>query len=62
MNGQKEIRPGWLTGRDQISAYTGLSKRTVSRLLADGKIPHRRLGHKLVIVRISDLDRALMQI
>ncbi len=57
---QRDIRPGWLTGRDQIAQYTGWSKRTTSRMLADGKIPHRRLSHKLVMVRVQDLDAALI--
>jgi excisionase family DNA binding protein len=59
MTTENTIRPGWLTGRKQIGTYTGLHPRTVSRLLADGRIPHKRLGHKLVMVRISDLDAAL---
>ncbi len=53
------IKPGWLTGRKAISQYCGLSPRTISRLLADGQIPHRRLGHKLVMTRTEDLDKAL---
>lgn len=53
----ENIKQGWLTGRQQIGAYTGWSKRTVSRML--DKIPHKRLGHKLVMVKVVDLDRAL---
>ena len=56
------IRPGWLTGRKQISQYTGLNPRTVTRLLADGRIPHKRLGHRIVMVRVVDLDQALERI
>ena len=59
---QREIKPGWLTGREQIAQYTGWSKRTASRMLASGKIPHRRLGHKLVMVRVVDLDAALQAV
>jgi excisionase family DNA binding protein len=55
----KEIKPGWLTGRAQISTYTGLHPRTISRLLAHGRIPHKRIGHKLVMCRVTDLDAAL---
>jgi excisionase family DNA binding protein len=55
----RNIRPGWLTGRQQISSYTGLHPRTISRLLAQGRIPHKRLGHKLIMVRVTDLDQAL---
>ena len=53
------INPGWLTGRTQLHKYTGLSPRTISRLMAEGQIPHRRLSHKLVMFRITDVDRAL---
>ena len=56
----RDIRPGWLTGRKQIADYTGLNPRTISRLLAHGRIPHKRIGHKLVMVRITDLDAALV--
>lgn len=59
---QKDIKPGWLTGREQVASYTGLSKRTVSRLMKDGRIPHRRLGYKLVMVRVADLDAALAKV
>ena len=56
---ERTIKPGWLTGRNQISQYTGHSKRTISRLIAEGKIPCKRLGHRLVMIRISELDAAL---
>ena len=59
---ERTVKPGWLTGREQIRGYTGMSKRTISRLMAEGKIPCRRIGHRLVMVRISDLDRALESI
>ncbi len=58
----KEIRPGWLTGRKQISTYTGLHPRTISRLLADGRLPAKRIGHKLIMIRVADLDTALERI
>ncbi len=57
-----EVKPAWLTGRAQIGQHTGWSKRTVSRMLHDGIIPHKRLGHKLVMVRIADLDAALAKV
>lgn len=56
---QREIKPGWLTGREQIAAYTGWSKRTVSRELKNGKFPFRRHSKKLIMVKVSDLDAAL---
>ena len=53
------IQPGWLSGRKQLSDYCGLSPRTLSRWIKEGKIPHKRVGHKIILFRIRDIDRAL---
>ena len=53
------IAPAWLTGRKQLAAYTGMAPRTISRMMAEGKIPHRRLNAKSVLFRVQDVDRVL---
>jgi|GEM_PF-1988448 len=64
MDNQNETttKRGWLRGIPALSAYCGLSRRTISRMLAEGKLPHRRLGHRSVIFRIRDIDRTLERI
>ncbi len=52
---------GWLSGRQQISSYTGLSKRTISRLLRSGVLPHRRLSNKILLCRKQDCDDAIIR-
>lgn len=55
----REIQPGWLTGRKQISQYCGYSTRKVSREIAAGNIPFKRPNHKVLMVRVADLDNYL---
>ena len=54
-----QLKAGWLHGRKQLAAYTGVSPRTISRWMVEGKIPHRRLSAKSVLFRVRDIDRAL---
>jgi predicted DNA-binding transcriptional regulator AlpA len=59
---EKETQPGWLHGREALARWCGLAPRTISRLMAEGKLPHRRLSKRCVIFRIADVDRALSQL
>ena len=57
-----QIQPGWLNGRAALRRYCGLSGRTISRLVSEGKLPHRRMGQKTLLFRIADVDRALQSL
>jgi len=52
----KEIAPGWRNGRTAAAAHLDLSKRTISRWVAQGVLPHRRISKKLILFRVKDLD------
>ena len=55
----QQAERGWLTGRAAIAEHAGVSRRTVSRWIEEGRIPFRRLSSKLLMVRVQDLDRAI---
>lgn len=40
----------------EAAAYVGVSYRTIRRWISDGKLPARRLGPRMLRVRIADLD------
>jgi len=56
---KQPIERKYLHGRKELSAYTGIGTRTISRLMVEGKIPYKRIGHNMVIFRISEVDAAL---
>ncbi|MCX6995902.1 MAG: helix-turn-helix domain-containing protein [Kiritimatiellaeota bacterium] len=54
------ILPGYLHGRTAACQYLGgMSKRTLAVFMRQRKLPHMKLGHRTVLFRIADLDRAL---
>ena len=50
---------GWLKGVKQVAQYTGVSPRTISRWIAEGRLPHRKLSGRLILFRRQDVDRAI---
>jgi DNA binding domain, excisionase family len=42
---------------DELSKLAGVSLRTLQRLVADGSLPARRIGRKVVVVGSDLLDR-----
>jgi hypothetical protein len=57
---RKSVQPGYLVGYAELGEYIkGASLKTLRRWVKDGKIPHRRDSHKLIIFRITDVDNAL---
>ena len=40
----------------EAAAYFGVSERTVSRWIADGTLPTRKIGKRLVRIDIADLE------
>lgn len=50
---------GWFKGLKIAAAYSGLSTRTLSRWINDGRLAHRRLSKTLLMIRKQDLDRAI---
>lgn len=42
---------------DEAAEYVGVSPSTIRRAIARGEIPARRIGPRLVRLRMSDLDR-----
>lgn len=46
-----------MVGADSAASYTGLSRRTVYRLVDEGRLPVIRKGRRLYFRR-SELDRA----
>jgi excisionase family DNA binding protein len=45
--------------RKEASAYLGISERTLGNWMKSGRVPYRRLGKKLVLLRRDELDAAL---
>jgi len=45
--------------RKEAANYLGISIRTLSNLQSRRIIPFVRLGHRLTLFRIADLDRAM---
>jgi excisionase family DNA binding protein len=56
------VPPAYVRGRARLARYLDISPRSVSRLISEGRIPFARLGHRLVIFRIADVDRALARL
>ena len=54
-----ELRDDLLDGVGAIAAYTGLPKRKVYYLIEKGFLPIRRLGHRTIIGRKSQIANAL---
>ena len=52
-------RPAGYVGYDEISAHLGVSPQTVRRLVQDRIIPAVKLGRKLVLFRLDDVEAAL---
>ena len=53
------VPPGWLNGRTAAAQYLGVSRRSISRWMRSGILPHRKLSSKLVLFRVRDLDSAI---
>ena len=51
--------PRWASSQD-TAAYAGVSVRTITMLIAEGKIPAYKFGPRLVRVDLNDID-ALMK-
>ena len=45
--------------RKEAAKYLGISLRTLSNFQRRGIIPYVRIGHRLTLFRIPDLDRAM---
>lgn len=48
---------GWLTTRE-VQAYLGLSKATVARMRADGRLPYSKVGQSVYVKR-EDVEALL---
>lgn len=54
------ILPGYLHGKPAAGRYLGnMSTRTLAELMRQRKIPFFKLGHRTVLFRIADLDKAV---
>ncbi|TAN36513.1 MAG: hypothetical protein EPN23_08485 [Verrucomicrobia bacterium] len=54
------ILPGYVQGRPAASRYLGgIPTRTLAELMRKRKIPFSKLGHRTVIFKIADLDKAV---
>jgi len=53
------VLPGWVSGREDVAKYLGVSKRSISRWMKQGVLPHKRITSRLVMFRLQDLDRAV---
>ena len=58
MNTPANIQRGYLR-KHETALYMGVSRRTLSNLMAAGKIPYMRLTGRLVLFRVAALDKAL---
>jgi excisionase family DNA binding protein len=54
-----ELRDDLRDGVGTIADYTGLQKRKVYYLIEKGVLPIRRLGHRTIIGRKSQINAAL---
>jgi excisionase family DNA binding protein len=54
-----ELRDDLLHGASEIAKYTGMSKRRIYNLIQKGLLPIRRLGHRTIIGRKSQINAAL---
>jgi len=54
-----ELRDDLLDGVDAIADYTGLPKRKIYYLIEIGALPAKKLGHRTIIGRKSEIDAAL---
>ncbi|KUI13393.1 hypothetical protein AU192_24745 [Mycobacterium lehmannii] len=48
--------PGWVDIK-QAADYLSMGVPTIRRYIASGKLPARRVGPKLIRIRVSDLDK-----
>lgn len=58
-NAPETLAEDTLWGVAEIAAYIGRERRTTYYLIAKKKIPAKKIGHKLICARKSELDRAL---
>jgi predicted site-specific integrase-resolvase len=54
--------PGWLGSYEEMAAYAGCSKRSISRWINEGDLKVRRLSSRKVICLPKDIDRCLIAI
>ncbi|MCC5846666.1 MAG: hypothetical protein JJU29_01120 [Verrucomicrobia bacterium] len=50
---------GWLRGLGEISAYGGISKRTVQRWIVSGKLKVKYLSQKKIVCRPQEVDKCI---
>jgi hypothetical protein len=53
--------PDVLWGAKAIAEYVGLGLRRTYYLLANGALPSKKLGARIIVARKSELDAALSQ-
>lgn len=53
---------GWIGNADQMAVYAGVSKRSIVRWIAEGRLKVRHLSKRKIVCRPADLDRAIASI
>lgn len=54
-------RGGYLS-LEEAAEYLCVSEKTLRRRIADGTVPAYRLGHRVIRIKITDLDQLLRPI
>jgi len=58
VNTTQGIGRGFLRARE-AAHYMSVSRRTLSNLMASGKLPYSRLSGRLLLFKVVDLERAV---
>jgi excisionase family DNA binding protein len=54
-----ERKPNDQIGLREAAEYCDVSRTTIRRYIADGRLPAVRVGPKILRVRVADLDKIL---
>jgi excisionase family DNA binding protein len=58
----ESTKPGAFISLSGAAEMLGLSVKTVRRRIADGELPAFRTGHRIIRIRVSDLETMLRRI
>lgn len=58
-NTREPSRPGWVRGRSAAASYLGVSERTISAWVAEGVLQGQRIGRRMTLFRLRDLDEVV---
>lgn len=52
-------QPGYIKSEKSLAGWLGISERSVRGLMKSGTLPYHRVSHRLVLFRVSDVNKAL---